>query len=283
MNFVPILLLLTSMISIQIGATFAKGLFPIIGAEGATLLRQGFAAIILCLVWRPWKQKLNKKQLQSVFIYGLSLSGMNLLFYMALGRIPLGIAVAIEFVGPLSVALLSSKKNLDFLWAAMAAIGIILILPLTKISQPVDPLGILYALGAGICWAMYIVFGKKAGSSVHSGTVAALGMVVAAMFTVPFGIISAGPLLFDKKILPTAVAVAVLSGALPYSLEMFALKKLPTNTFGILMSLEPVFAALSGLVFLSEHLSVIQWSAITCIIAASLGSTVFSKKQLMPN
>jgi inner membrane transporter RhtA len=270
--------LLVAMASIQIGASVAKNLFPVVGAVGATFLRLLFATLILFVIWKPWRGKLNTREMTAIALYGAALGFMNLLFYMALERIPLGIAVALEFTGPLTIALASSRKALDFIWAALAIVGIIMIMPLTHASRELDPVGMLFALGAGGCWALYILFGQRAGSSVHGGRATALGMLVAFLVVLPVGIGHAKGIVISYDILPIALVVSVLSSALPYSLEMFALKKLPTQTFGILMSLEPALAALSGLLFLGEYLSFIQWLAIACIMVASVGSS-FSAKQ----
>ena len=265
--------LLIAIVFIQGGASLAKQLFPAVGAPGATLLRLGFATLILFCIWHPWKVKLTRRAIRSILIYGASLGAMNLFFYMALARLPMGITVAIEFTGPLGVALISSRKPFDFLWTALATAGILLILPVSPSSVPLDILGVLYALIAGISWGLYIFFGQKAGAAIHGGTATALGMLTGTLVVLPFGIASAGSKLLNPSILPLAVVVALLSSALPYSLEMVAMKKLRTQTFGILMSLEPAIAALSGLFFLNEHLALPQWAAILCIILASAGTS----------
>lgn len=279
---VAVLAVLVAMSSIQLGASLAKGLFPVLGAQGATALRLVFAALILLAVWRPWRTRVTGRELRVVMVYGAALGVMNLTFYMALSRIPLGIAVAIEFTGPLAVALLSTRRALDFVWALLAVAGILLILPLTKSSAALDPLGVVWALAAGTCWALYILFGQRAGAAVHGGTATSLGMVTAALLAVPFGVAHAGRALLEVSLWPAALGVAVLSSALPYSLEMIALKALPTRTFGILMSLEPALAALSGLVFLREQLTGVQWVAITCVILASAGSAASSRQTVVP-
>ncbi len=273
-----VLVLLVAMSSIQTGASLAKGLFPVLGAQGTTALRLGFATLILLAVWRPWRQRLTRREMLAVGVYGAALGGMNLTFYLALARIPLGIAVAIEFTGPLAVALLSTRRALDFVWAALAVAGILLILPLSEASQPLDPVGVVWALVAGGCWALYILFGQRAGAAVHGGTATSLGMATAALLVMPFGVAHAGRDLLNVSLWPVGLGVAVLSSALPYSLEMIALKALPTRTFGILMSLEPALAALSGLVILKEQLALVQWVAIGCVILASAGSAATARK-----
>ncbi|HBX54886.1 MAG TPA: threonine/homoserine exporter RhtA, partial [Pseudomonas sp.] len=267
----PIALLLVAMISIQSGASLAKGLFPLIGAAGTTALRLSLAALILCLLMRPWRARLSLASSRSLLAYGLSLGAMNLLFYLSLKTIPLGIAVALEFTGPLALALFSSRRLLDFVWIALAVFGLWLLLPNPQADVQLDPVGMALALAAGLCWALYIVFGQKAGAEHGSHTVA-LGTIVAALLVFPIGLSQAGGSLFSLDLLPIALGVAVLSSALPYSLEMVALTRLPARTFSILMSMEPAIAALSGLLFLSERLSLSQWLAISAIILASAGA-----------
>ncbi|TQF13294.1 EamA family transporter [Myxococcus llanfairpwllgwyngyllgogerychwyrndrobwllllantysiliogogogochensis] len=273
-----VLLLLVAMSCIQVGASLAKRLIPVVGAQGTTALRLVFASLILLAIWRPWRKRLTRAELRSVLVYGASLGVMNLTFYLALERIPLGIAVAIEFTGPLAVALLSTRKAVDFIWALLAVAGVVMILPLAGTGKALDWVGVGWALVAGTCWALYIVFGQKAGASVHGGTAASLGMLTAALLVVPFGVAQAGTSLLDVSLLPAVLGIAVLSSALPYSLEMMALKELPTRTFGILMSLEPALGALAGLLFLDERLSWVQALAVGFIVLASVGSALSSKQ-----
>lgn len=213
------------------------------------------------------------RELRAVSAYGLALGAMNLSFYMALERLPLGQAVSLEFTGPLAVALLSSRKARDFVWAILAALGIALIIPRDPSALGRDPIGIAYALTAGAAWAFYILMGKKAGSLSHAGLVTTVGMWVAALFVLPFALFDPGTQLWVPQALPTAFAVAVFSSALPYNLEMVALKNLPAKNFGVLMSLEPAVAALIGLLLLGESLNGTQWIAMACIMAASAGSS----------
>jgi inner membrane transporter RhtA len=281
-----VLLLLVAIASIQCGASLAKSLFPALGAAGTSALRLAFATGILAAIWRPWRlrrENLSAKGLRAIVAYGLSLGAMNLSYYLALERLALGLTVALEFTGPLAVALLGSRRLLDVAWAILAGAGIVLILPLTSAaSAGVDPVGAVLALIAGACWALYIVLGQHAGAHAHSGTVTSIGMLVAAALVLPFGIWDAGTKLLEPRLLPLGFGVAVLSSALPYSLEMIALKNLPARNFGILLSLSPAMAALSGLVLLDERLSTLQWIAIGCIVAASLGSSVLSFPQRAP-
>ncbi|GFM89668.1 threonine transporter RhtB [Pseudomonas cichorii] len=280
----PLGLLMIAMASIQSGASLAKSLFPAVGAQGTTTLRLVFASLILLVILRPWRARLTARSLRTVVIYGIALGGMNFLFYMSLQTIPLGIAVALEFTGPLAVALLSSRKAIDFLWVVLAVIGLLLLIPVGQSSTSIDLLGAAYALGAGVCWALYILFGQRAGADNGIQT-AALGVIIAAIFIAPIGVVHAGSALLDISLIPAALGVAILSTALPYSLEMVALTRMPARTFGMLASLEPVFAALSGILFLSEHLTLVQWLAILAIILASIGATLTStpgNPQLVP-
>ncbi len=260
------------MTSIQIGASFAKQLFSEIGALGTASLRLSLATLVLVFIWRPWKIQLIPSTRWRILGYGLSLGLMNLLFYLSLARIPLGIAVALEFIGPLTLALVLSRKRIDFLWAILAGLGIYLILPLTSHSSQLDPVGIALALGAGFFWAMYIVFGKSVGERVKGGQAATLGMIVASILVVPPGLLTAGTNLFEPNLLWIGLLIAIFSSALPYSLEMMALRKIDAKTFGIFMSVEPALAAICGYLFLQEKLTSLQWVALLLIAIASAGS-----------
>jgi inner membrane transporter RhtA len=267
-----VILIVIAMVSIQSGATLAKSIFPQLGPAGTSALRLLFATLILWAIWRPWRRPLPRSKLLPLAAYGASLGLMNLFFYYALEKIPLGIAVALEFLGPLSVAIFNSRKKVDFLWVLLAGLGIWLILPVAGATQ-LDPLGISFAVLAGAFWAGYIVFGQRAGSDLHGGLAATIGMTVAAAVVLPVGLVSAGAGIFHPSLLLAGLGVAVFSSALPYSLEMISLQKMPARTFGVLMSLEPVIAALAGLLFLGEALTLQQWVAILCVIVSSLGST----------
>lgn len=276
---VPIGSLTVAMASFQLGATLAKGLFPVVGASGAAALRLTLATLMLLVVWRPWRMRLSPRELRTIVIYGLAMGWMNFFFYLSLRTLPLGIAVALEFTGPLAVAMAASRRAIDFLWILLAALGVLALLPLGLDSKPLAPIGMAFALGAGLCWALYILFGQRAGST-HAGQTAALGTLVGAVVIVPIAATQAGVRLLTPAILPAALGVALLSSALPYSLEMFAMTRLPTRTFGVLMSLDPAFGALAGLCFLGERLTAMQWAAITSIIVASAGSAATSRPAL---
>lgn len=273
----PVAILIVAMSSIQSGASLAQSLFPTIGATGATSIRLLLAAIILLAIFRPWRRPVGRGARKAIVIYGVSLGTMNLLLYQALQTVPLGIAVALEFTGPLAVAVFSSRRRLDLLWVALAVVGLVLLLLLgDDASGTLDPYGAACALGAGVCWALYILFGQKAGA-VNGAQSAALGVTIAAVVIAPIGLIDAGSAIFSVDILPLALAVAVLSTALPYTLEMISLARLPTQTFGTLMSLEPAIGALCGLMFLGQALSSLQWLAIGLIIIASAGTTLATR------
>ena len=216
-NTLPILAVLGSVISLGIGTSFAKQLFPQVGSLGTTALRVGFSALLLLALWRPWRWPLPRADAMSVLKYGVALGFMNLLFYMSLRTIPFGVAVAIEFSGPLAVAMLSSRKLIDFLWLALAVVGLGLLLPLGHSVASLDPEGVMYALGAAICWGAYIVFGKRL-SHMHAGHSVALGLTVAALTVVPFGVWSAGSALLDPSILLFGLGVAAISSAVLISL-----------------------------------------------------------------
>lgn len=277
--FYPVLLLLLSMLSIQSGASLAKSLFPVIGAPAVTALRLLLGTLILFFIFKPWRLKFTRESIMPLFLYGLSLGMMNYLFYLALETIPLGIAVALEFTGPLAVAMFSSRRAIDFLWIILVIAGLGLLLPIGDNIHGLDPLGILYALGAGVGWALYIVFGQRAGKGYGAATVS-IGSLVAAFIFVPIGILQSSPdIMFSWSILPVALAIAILSTAFPYTLEMIALTRLPAKTFGTLMSLEPCMGAFIGIIFLHEHLTLIQWVALAFIVLASIGSTTTMKSK----
>jgi inner membrane transporter RhtA len=263
--------LLIAMASYQCGAAIAKHLFAEVGAQGATAFRLGLGALMMLLVRRPWRRLRRGANWGALWGYGLSMGAMNLVFYMALRTIPLGIAVALEFTGPLAIALFASRQLLDFVWIALALIGLYLLLPLHGQTHALDPIGVLYALAAGLGWALYILFGQKAGAA-FGGDAVALGIAIGALLAVPVGLAHAGAALFSTALLPFALGVAILSSVLPYSLEMIAMTRMHARSFSVLLSLEPAIAALAGMSFLGERLGAVQWLAIAFIIAASAGA-----------
>jgi inner membrane transporter RhtA len=269
------------MVSTYAGAAFAKHLFPVVGAEGVVALRVGLSALLLAAFARPWRALPSRADIPNLLLYGLALGCMNLLIYRAFARIPIGVAVAIEVMGPLAVVLLSSRRARDFVWVACAGFGLWLLLPLRAGAQlpnpALDPAGVAYAAGAAFCWAMYIVFGKRASQSSGSGTVA-WGMLAASVFIVPIGAAYAGSALLSPLVLAAGLAVAVLSSAAPYTLEMIALRKLPRRVFGILVSSSPAVAALAGFMVLGERLASSQWLGIGLVILAC-GATAASAER----
>lgn len=269
------------MVCTQIGASLAKGLFPLVGANGATALRLTLAAIVLLAIFRPWRQRLDAAQWRAVLLYGGVMGAMNLFFYAALATIPLGVAVALEFSGPLAVALVGSRRPLDFAWIALAVAGLVLLLPLGQSQGEIGMTGVLFALAAGACWAGYIIFGQRAGTG-GGPHITALGVAIAAIIALPFGIASAGTDLLSPSILPIALGVALLSSAIPYALDMIALPHMPSRLFGILMSGQPALGALSGFLILSERLDLWQLTGIAAVVIASLGATVTIARSTPP-
>ncbi|AJF72365.1 MULTISPECIES: threonine/homoserine exporter RhtA [Raoultella] len=276
--WLPTAVILIAMISIQSGASLAKSLFPLVGAPGVTALRLALGTLILVVIFKPWRLRFAREQRLPLLFYGLALGAMNYLFYLSIQRIPLGIAVALEFTGPLAVALFGSRRPLDFVWVVLAVLGLWYLLPLGQDVAQVDLTGALLALGAGACWAVYILTGQRAGEE-HGPATVAMGSLIAAVIFVPLGMLQATDTLFQWSLLPLGLAIAVLSTALPYSLEMIALTRMPTKTFGTLMSMEPALAALSGMVFLGETLTFTQTLALGAIILASMGSTLTMRRE----
>lgn len=267
----PSLAMLGSQVSVNLGAALAKHLFPVVGVEGMTAYRVGFAMLLLMAIFRPWRgmRALGRRDIGTLLVYGCVLGLMNLLIYRALSLIPIGVAVAIEVTGPLTVALLSSRRRLDFATCALAIFGLYLLLPLVGVSAShLNPIGVAYAFGAGACWALYIIAGKRA-SALGGGNAVAWGMLVAALFTVPLGVAHAGAVLLTPALMLTGLMIAVLSSATPYPLEMYALRRLPHGTYAMFSSAAPAVSALAGFVVLGERLSGVQWAAIACIVAAS--------------
>lgn len=264
---------LLSIVSVQGGAAIAKGLFPLLGPAGTTSLRIGLSALVLLAALRPPLGRLSRAQWRAVVPYGLALGLMNFLFYLALARVPLGLAVTVEFVGPLGLALAGSRRWYDFAWVLLAGTGIALITPWS--GQGVNVLGLGFALAAGLCWAAYIVLSRRTAAVLPGQQAVAIGMLFATLPVLPFGV-SSWPLLTPYLLLLGGL-LALFSSVLPFSLEIHALKTMPTRTFSILMSLEPVAAALSGWLILNEQLSLSQWLAVVCIVAASAGATLTTR------
>ncbi|MET0404583.1 MAG: DMT family transporter [Cystobacter sp.] len=274
----PIPAVLLSIVSVQGGAALAKGLFPALGATATAGMRIVLSAVVLLAVFRPAFSRFTRAQWRAVIPYGVVLGTMNLSFYLALNRIPLGPAVTLEFLGPLLVAVSGSRRALDFVWVLFAAAGIVLLTPWSSSPGSLDPVGVLLALFAGGCWAAYILLGGKVSRIIPEGQGVAVGMVFAALAVLPFALADGGWLKLTPGLFGAGLGVAVLSSALPYTLEMMALRVLPGRTFGILMSLEPAVAALVGLLLLHERLLGVQWLAVVLVSVASVGSTLMARR-----
>jgi inner membrane transporter RhtA len=270
---------MVSLITLCAGTSLAKGLFPFVGAEGTTTYRLVFSTLLLMAFWRPWRRAWTWADVPILVLFGATLGLMNLLFYSAIKTVPFGLAIAVEFTGPLAVALWSSKKPLDFVWIVLAVAGMGLILPLGNTmgaslqTSAIDPVGIAYALGAGVCWAVYIVVGQGVADRIGAFATP-VGMLVAALLVTPVGISVAGSSLLNPEWMLAGLGIALLSSAIPYSLEMYSLKHLPKQTFSILLSLEPAVGALAGWLVLSEQLNTQQLGAIGLIMVASMGSAM---------
>jgi inner membrane transporter RhtA len=262
---------LLAIVSVQLGAALTKNLFVAVGPAGAVFLRTALGAAILLALWRPRVGQIPAGGRATIVAFGLVLAGMNLAFYAALERLPLGAAVTLEFIGPLGVALLGSRRALDLVWGALAIGGIVLLGPL---NGNLDPLGVAWALLAGGLWGAYIPLSARTGRAFPGVSGLALAMGVAALFAAPFGLAVGGMRLLDPRIILFGLGVAVLSSALPYTLEMAALRRLPARTFGILLSLEPAAAAIVGMLALGEALSVRALIAIGLVSLASIGATL---------
>ena len=277
----PVAAVVAAMVSICLGATVAKDLFLRIGPAGTTALRLTLAALILALVFRVWRLPMTRASLVAGLPYGVCLGCMNLLFYMSIARIPLGIALALEFTGPLAVATVSSRRWTDILCVALAVTGLWLLLSDGLPAGDIDPVGAVLALTAGLFWAGYILAGQRAGRALGAPA-PAIGMMVAAAVVLPFGLARAGTSLLDGRVLALGVVVALLSSAIPYSLEMFALRRLPAKSFGVLTSGEPAIGALVAALLLHEALSPLEWLGIGAIVAASLGATLTRERPSEP-
>jgi inner membrane transporter RhtA len=275
-NIPPVYAVLLAIISVQCGAAIAKTLFPAIGAAGTASIRIGVSAIILLIAYRPNLKAITPQQWKIVIPYGLSLGAMNLIFYLAIERIPIGLAVTLEFIGPLLVAIIGSKRLVDYCWVLLAAAGIVLIAPWS--GDRIDPLGVLFALTAGGLWAAYIVLGGKVSKIMNSGQAVSTGMLFAAILILPFGFYENGLANLTPKLFGMGVALALLSSAIPFTLEMKALGQLPPRTFSILMSLEPAAASICAFIFLQENLSFYEILAVVCVVVASAGSTLTAKR-----
>ncbi len=265
----PVALVIAAVASVQIGGAVAKTLFDEVGPGGTVLLRTLFAAVILALLWRPEVRGRSRQDWLLIGLFGFCLAGMNYAFYASLDRIPLGVAVTFEFVGPLGVAVFGSRRPLDLVWVVLAGAGILL---LADPGGDLDGLGVALAVLAGAFWAAYILVGGRMGQAIPGGAGLALAMVVASALVLPFGVADGGGELLDPAVLGIGLGVAILSSAIPYSLEFEALRRLPAGVFGVLMSMEPAMAALAGFVILGEVLGARELTAIGLVVVASAGA-----------
>jgi inner membrane transporter RhtA len=266
----PPVLVVAAVSSVQFGAAFAKSIFDEIGPSGTVFLRMLFAALVLMAIWRPRLSGHARRDVVLIVLFGASLAGMNGTFYAALDRIPLGVAVTFEFVGPLSVAVFGSRSRLDLVWVVLAAAGIVLLSDFG--GADLDGLGVALALIAGAFWAAYILLAARVGQVFPGGDGLALAMLVAVVPLVPLGIADGGSDLLVAGVLAVGFAVAMLSSAIPYTLELEALRRMPANVFGVLMSLEPAVAATAGFIVLGENLAAREIVAILLVVAASAGA-----------
>ncbi|GAA2269973.1 DMT family transporter [Nonomuraea roseoviolacea subsp. roseoviolacea] len=265
-------LVLLGIFSVQLGAGFAKELFATLPPSAVVFLRIMAGALIMGAVARPKLRGMSWRAWAVGLGFGATLGLMNLTFYEALSRLPMGIAVAIEFLGPLGVAVAASRRRLDLLWVGLAGLGVALLAPWGQ-SQSVDWVGIGFALVAGACWAAYILLSAAAGKHFPGTTGLSFAMIVSAVLVAPVGLSTGGTDLLQPELVLIGLGVGLLSSVIPYSLELNALRRMPKHVFGILMSLEPAVAAMVGLVVLGEVLHLQQWAAIASIVAASLGAT----------
>jgi inner membrane transporter RhtA len=264
-------LVLGAMASVQLGAALATKLFDQIGSSGAVLLRLVSASIVLLLVWRPRLHGRARRELGLAAVFGVVLAAMNLSFYASIDRIPLGIAVTIEFVGPLAVAVAGSRRPIDLVWIVLAATGIIALAQ--GGTHGLDALGVIFALFAGGCWGAYILLNARVGRAFERGTGLTVAMCIAALVALPFGVVAGGGHLLEPRSLAIGAAVGVLSSAIPYSFEQEALRRIAPHVFGVLMSLEPGVAALAGLVILGQSLDARAVVGIALVVAASVGAS----------
>jgi inner membrane transporter RhtA len=270
----PFAALLVAIVSVQFGAAFAKQLFPVLGVERATFLRLALGALLLAPVLKPWRMHVRAREWPLLLAYSSVLGGMNLAFYLAVQRIPLGIAVALEFIGPLGLAVSLSHRRIDLLWVALAIIGLLLLLPLSSHGQAVDPVGVMFALAAAALWATYSLLGQRIGTQQGTGIIG-LAMGIAAIMVLPFAAWQPGSITITPHLVIAVLVVALFSSALPFPLELFALTGMPIRVYGTFTSLEPALGTLMGLLVLRELPSAVQLAGIAAIVAASLGAAVF--------
>lgn len=269
----PTVLVLLAIVSVQFGSAIAKSLFTELGMWGVVSLRVSFSAMMLFTLWRlRWHSKI-RQNLKAIITFGLVFALMNSFFYAAIARIPLGIAIALEFSGPLGLSILKSQRRLDSVWAILAGVGVILLTPLS--GATVDPWGITLALLAGICWALYILLAAQVGQKLPGIEGLAWALAISTVLLLPIGIATAGSALLNPRLLAMGAGVAMLSTAIPYSCEMMALRRLPVKVFGIMLSLEPMAGVVAGFFILGETLSARSLIACLLVSIAAAGSAKF--------
>ena len=269
-----VFMVLGSCASLQVGGALATRLFPVAGSAGATFLRLGLAAAVLLAVARPALRAWHKDQWRAVLVLGVTLAGMNGFFYAAIARIPLGIAVTIEFLGPLTLAAVLSRRARDVIWVVLAASGVLALGWTGDAAAGLDPLGVVYVLIAAVFWALYIQASARAGAAVAGQGGLAAAMTVGALILLPIGLDGAARALTSPEMVLLALGTGLLASVIPYTLEMAALRRLPQRAFGILLSLEPALAALAGWLLLAQNLSLKTAAAVTVVVLASVGSTL---------
>lgn len=266
---IAVSMVLGAIISIQVGSAVATDLFADVGAAGVVFIRATVSAILLWIMWRPGL--VSKENRKVVLLFGVVLAGMNLCFYESIDRIPLGTAVTVEFIGPLSVALITSRRRLDWIWAGLAMLGIVLLTGGIG-GDDLDVVGILLAFLAGLFWGSYILLGKRIGEQQSGGKALVIPMAISAIIVAPLGIAEGGMDLLDPRVLAIGLFVGVVSSAIPFSLELEAMRRLPSSVFGVMMSLEPAAAATVGFILLGQGMKPTEVVAIMLVVAASAGA-----------
>lgn len=277
----PLAALLVTIVSVQFGAGFAKRLLAEIGVELTTALRLCVGALVLLPLLRPWRLRLPRRAWPAIVLFGAVIGGMNLLFYAALQRIPLGIAVALEFTGPLTLAALTSHRAIHLVWVGLAAVGVLLILPLWHSARPPDVAGVLLALGSGGAWALYTILAQRIGGA-WGTSVIALAIGTGAVLLLPVALLGSHHLVFTPGEIDDALVVGIFSSAVPFGLEMFALTRMSTRVYGTLTSLEPAVGTLMGLLILGELPTPLQLAGIGAVIAASVGTAISVREPAVP-
>ncbi len=273
---VPILAVIAAMAAFQVGAAFAKDLFPAVQPTGAAALRLLFGSLMLLALVRPWRNWPKKAPLVSMLGRGAAMAGAIQMFYLAIDHLPLGIAIAIQFLGPLAIAVFGSRRAIDLVWAALAAAGVWCLVAMNATGERIDLVGVAWAVGAGASWAGYILLGRRVTASFGNAT-AAIAVSIAALIILPIGFATAGTALFAPELIPLALLVALFSAAIPFSLEFFAMPRMPPRVFAVFMSIEPAFGVLFGFLILHENLTPIQIAGITMVILAAAGAAASAR------